>query len=405
MANSALLISDDLARSEPVAAKLAQWLQVSSVGLTEFDENGDHDALFLLIDIDLSNREVIERFKNKFRSTATKTDRVFVTRQKFEAEIVRANALGAAATLPLRFSKTDLNKVLSRYAARPASKKRSNPDVFGETVAALVAGALKNGEAGNSTPSNGAGPTVHAAAMSDNTMEAGADIPAETARAVESIRSLHDSFYDAVASDRPLPKDRVISSCDQIIESLGEQSIGSWLRSVKQHDSYTYRHCMTVSGLAVSFAMDLGMRRSDVQRIGVSALMHDVGKVKIPLSILDKPGKLSRQERAEINKHPGYSAEIMRSDGQFDEEVIDIALHHHELLDGTGYPDGLTGDQISDPVRIMTIVDIYSALIDKRAYKDALSAEEAYQIQLDMGDKLDRDILRAFKPIASAVGQ
>lgn len=357
MSNNALLISDDLARSEPVATKLAQWLQVSSVALPEFSENSDQDALFLLIDIDLSDKNAIERFKRKFGSVPSKKEKIFVTRQKFEAEIVRANALGAAATLPSLFGKTDLNRIMSRYAATPASKTRPDPE-----------------------------------------------ISEETAKAVESIRLLNDGFYDALSSNRPLPKEQVIVSCNEIIESLADNSIGSWLSTVRQHDSYTYRHSMTVSGLAVSFAMHLGMRNADVQRIGVGALMHDIGKVKIPLSILDKPGKLSPEERAEIAKHPGYSAEILRNDGQFDDEVIEIALRHHELLDGTGYPDGLTGDQISDPVRIMTIVDIYSALIDKRAYKEAMLAEKAYQILLDMGDKLDRDILKAFDPIAFAVG-
>ncbi|MCH8239928.1 MAG: HD domain-containing protein, partial [Proteobacteria bacterium] len=129
-------------------------------------------------------------------------------------------------------------------------------------------------------------------------------------------------------------------------------------------------------------------------------LLHDIGKVRIPLSILDKPGALSAEERVQINKHPGYGAEILRRDGQFNDEVVDITLHHHELLDGSGYPDGLSGDQITDPVRIITVVDIYSALIDNRAYRDAVTPGEAYQILLDMGAKLDRDILGAFETIA-----
>jgi putative nucleotidyltransferase with HDIG domain len=227
-------------------------------------------------------------------------------------------------------------------------------------------------------------------------------VPEKTKQAIEDIRSLNDSIYQAVSSNGPLPKAQIIGSCDKLIENLLENSIGSWMEAIRQFDSYTYRHCMTVSGIAVAFAMLLGMRKADLQRIAVGAMMHDVGKVRIPLSILDKPGKLSAEERVQINKHPGYGAEILRKDGQFDDEVVEIALYHHEFLDGTGYPDGLSGDQISDLVRIMTIVDIYSALVDKRSYKAAIPAEEAYQILLDMDGKLDRDILKAFKPTALA---
>ena len=130
--------------------------------------------------------------------------------------------------------------------------------------------------------------------------------------------------------------------------------------------------------------------------------MHDVGKVKIPISVLDKPGKLSPEERAEINKHPNYGAEILRMDGQFNDEIVDLTLHHHELLDGSGYPDGLIGSQISDPVRIMTIVDIFSALIDKRSYKEAMPADAAYRLLLEMDGKLEMALVKAFEPVALA---
>jgi HD-GYP domain-containing protein (c-di-GMP phosphodiesterase class II) len=81
-------------------------------------------------------------------------------------------------------------------------------------------------------------------------------------------------------------------------------------------------------------------------------------------------------------------------------EMLDIVLHHHEYLDGSGYPDGLRGDQISDLVRIMTIADVFGALIENRPYRPPLSGEAAFQILLDMGPKLDRDLVREFRPVA-----
>ncbi len=349
-----LLISDNFKRSEPVVKKMSYWLSAKSIALSDYSESCDQGALFLLVDIDLSDRESIDQFKNIVQSTPSTKEKIFVTYGKFQAEIPQANALGAASILPSEIKKSDVIKILRRLTTPP---KKNNGHIISE----------------------------------------------KTTQAIEDIGSLNDSFYQAISSNGPLPKPQVISSGNLISESLKESSIGIWLEAVKQHDSYTYRHCMIVSGITVAFAMQLGMRNADVQRLAVGALMHDIGKVHIPLNILDKPGKLSPSERAEINKHPSYGAEILRKDAQFDDEVVDIALHHHELLDGTGYPEGLAGDQISDSVRIMTIVDIFSALIDDRPYKESMPADKAYQIMLDMDGKLDTDILKAFKPTALAV--
>jgi putative nucleotidyltransferase with HDIG domain len=349
-----LLISDDFERSEPVVKKLSNWVPPKSIALSDYSESSDQGALFLLVDIDLSDRKSIDQFRNMVQSSSSKKDKIFVTSGKSQTEIHQANALGATSTLPTSFKKPDVLKILRRYATLT---KKNNCQI----------------------------------------------IPEKTTQAIEDIGALNDSFCQAISSNRPLPKTQVISSGNLIAECLNESSIGSWLEAVKQHDSYTYRHSMIVSGVAVAFAMQLGMRNADVQRIATGALMHDIGKVHIPLKILDKPGKLSPSERAEINKHPGYGFEILRKDSQFDDEVLDIALHHHELLDGRGYPEGLAGDQISDLVRIITVVDIFSALIDKRPYKETIPADEAYQILLDMDGKLDMDILKAFKPTALAV--
>jgi putative nucleotidyltransferase with HDIG domain len=223
----------------------------------------------------------------------------------------------------------------------------------------------------------------------------------ETERLALSSATLVDSsILAAVAHDLPLPREEISASSSLIADSLTDIGISSWLEAVREHHSYTHRHCLTVSGLAVAFALHCGVCAPDVRRMAVCGLLHDVGKAKIPLSILDKPAQLTEEERSEINRHPDYGAQILIADNQFDAAIIDMTRHHHEHLDGSGYPDGLDGDQISNLVRMMTIVDIYSALIDQRAYKKALSANEAYEILEGMTGKIDMDILRAFKPVA-----
>ena len=105
-----------------------------------------------------------------------------------------------------------------------------------------------------------------------------------------------------------------------------------------------------------------------------------------------------------MRKHPEYGLEALAATSALPAEMLDMVVHHHELLDGSGYPHGLQASEISDLVRIMTISDVFGALIEKRSYKPPMSSEAAYQILLDMGPQLDKDLVRAFK-FASGIGR
>ena len=98
------------------------------------------------------------------------------------------------------------------------------------------------------------------------------------------------------------------------------------------------------TGFAVAFAQHLGMREEDQRRLTRAALLHDVGKAFIPVAILDKPGTLTHEEMTEIRKHPRLGYDALAAQGSFPREMLDVVLHHHEFLDGSGYPDGLSGD-------------------------------------------------------------
>ena len=125
-------------------------------------------------------------------------------------------------------------------------------------------------------------------------------------------------------------------------------------------------------------------------------MLHDVGKAMVPVAILEKPGPLDPDEMAVMKKHPEYGLQALKCGAGLQPEMIDIVAHHHEYLDGSGYPHGLQANEISDLVRIMTICDVYSALIEQRAYKPPLSSQKAYELLLDMGPKLDKDLVREF---------
>ena len=119
----------------------------------------------------------------------------------------------------------------------------------------------------------------------------------------------------------------------------------------------------------------------------------------MPLDILNKPGRLSEEEMAIMRTHASVGFELLAKQGGFDGEILSVVRHHHEYLDGTGYPDGLKANAIIDLVRLTTICDIYAALIERRAYKSPMPAEQAFKIMWDMGGKLDADLLRAFQKL------
>ena len=220
--------------------------------------------------------------------------------------------------------------------------------------------------------------------------------------ALRRIREISISIFRSLKNDCPLPQREINDCCESLVFTLKKSSTNNWLDAVAQHHSYTHRHLMTVSGLAIAFGLHFGMRDVDLLRLATGGLMHDVGKAKVPLELLDKPGPLNKSEMAQIARHASFGGEILQQSGDFDNEVIDIAQHHHEYLDGSGYPDGLSNDQISDLVRLITVVDIFSSLIDRRAYREAYTAEQAYEALTKMHGRLDMDLVEAFKPIALA---
>ena len=211
-------------------------------------------------------------------------------------------------------------------------------------------------------------------------------------RAGAVIASLLDSARESGSVDSAL----VDASLEPILGAIGVGGLTAWLDTVRAYDDATYQHCLLVAGLAATFAIDLGFSAADRQRLVRAALVHDVGKARIPLTILNKPGPLDAAERAVMCTHAALGHEILVRAGGFDETVLTVVRHHHEMLDGSGYPDGLKGDAIPDIVRLITVCDVYAALVERRPYRPPLPATEAIRILHGMHGKLDGDLVRAF---------
>jgi putative nucleotidyltransferase with HDIG domain len=211
-----------------------------------------------------------------------------------------------------------------------------------------------------------------------------------------AANSLQD-ILSAACTGAAVEQAAVQIASNAIVDELEAQGLSSWIDTVRTHHSQTYQHSLLVTGVAAAFGEHIGVSRKDRQRLSFAGMLHDIGKARIPLAILEKPGPLDENEMAVMRKHPEYGLEALGRDCGLPAEMLDIVAYHHELLDGSGYPHGLKGNEISDLVRIMTISDIFGALLERRSYKQPLSSEVAYQILVDMGARLDRDLVRAFK--------
>lgn len=216
----------------------------------------------------------------------------------------------------------------------------------------------------------------------------------------KALRSSVESFGGLMLAGRngePLPMEQIHSACEDIKNALDVSDVDRWLSALSGHHDGTYRHCMYVCGTLAFFGNEIGVRGSDLSDLTTGGFLHDVGKSMIPLAILDKPGKLDPEEWKTMQGHPEHSREIMLREHDLDERIIKMAVHHHEKLDGTGYPDGLAGAQIDDLTRLTAIADVYAALTEERAYKASMPAEKAFDLMATFEGHLDQDLIRRFR--------
>jgi putative nucleotidyltransferase with HDIG domain len=186
----------------------------------------------------------------------------------------------------------------------------------------------------------------------------------------------------------------------QIMASINQYGLSGWLDNVRKYHEGTFQHCLLVTGIAVGFAVDIKFAAQDVKRLGMAATLHDIGKAQIPLPILDKPGRLDPKEEGIMRQHPAIGYDLLKDIPGISSETLDAVRHHHEYLDGSGYPDALTASQIPDIVRLLTISDIFAALIESRSYRLPMSRENAYKVLCGMGGKLEEALVKEFRRTA-----
>jgi putative nucleotidyltransferase with HDIG domain len=204
------------------------------------------------------------------------------------------------------------------------------------------------------------------------------------------------------AQSRPLAGDL----CSSDLVRSEEAFLGSHVRaltvSLAEKDAYTEEHTRRVALRAVQVGEELGLSPARLRELATGALVHDVGKLSVPNTILKKPSSLTDEEFAVVKRHPEWGFRMLRELG-FTESVRRLVLDHHERLDGSGYPRGLAGPAMSLDARILAVCDVYDALISTRVYRDAWSQERAIDLlREESGTKFDRRCVAALEQVLAS---
>jgi putative nucleotidyltransferase with HDIG domain len=169
------------------------------------------------------------------------------------------------------------------------------------------------------------------------------------------------------------------------------------LARLKSVDDYTYMHSVAVCAMMVALARQLGMDEEQTRSAGLAGLLHDMGKVQVPLSILNKPGALTHAEFVRIQSHPADGLRMLLGGANVDPVALDVCLHHHERMDGSGYPEKLKGEDISVFAKMAAVCDVYDAITSNRPYKPGWDpAESLHKMSEWASAHFDREVFQAF---------
>jgi len=168
------------------------------------------------------------------------------------------------------------------------------------------------------------------------------------------------------------------------------------LARLKSLDDYTYMHSVAVCALMIALGNQLGLPETLIQKAGLAGLLHDIGKMAIPSAILNKPGRLSSEELQRVRTHPTEGEKTLLATSQMCEIVVDVCLHHHERVDGKGYPHQLAGEQISLFSRMAAVCDVYDAITSDRSYNEGWDPAVAIQQMSTWEGHFDDEVFQAF---------
>lgn len=208
-----------------------------------------------------------------------------------------------------------------------------------------------------------------------------------TGEKIEQAITIVGSIVDEITDNRVVLVENLeehyqpIAAVGEVIKELAhKKSVFDTLDNMRCYDEYTFIHSVNVTTMAITIGLALRYGKEQLKELGLGALLHDIGKIKIPKEIVAKPSTLTSLERREIEKHPQYAFELLSKLADLPPLAVQAVYQHHEKFDGTGYPQRLKGEQIHEYARIIAIADVYDALVSDRCYRPRFQSYEASEI-------------------------
>jgi putative nucleotidyltransferase with HDIG domain len=217
-------------------------------------------------------------------------------------------------------------------------------------------------------------------------------------QALTDTLDLFNGISSLISEGKPIAYQAVHDACTPLVEVVATNDFRSMLHGIRDHDNYTYAHSVRVATYLALFGHSLRLPKDEQVLLATGGLLHDIGKMSIPLEVLNKAGPLDEAEQAIMRGHVPATVTYLQGCPDLPKGIITIAAQHHEKMDGTGYPMGLPGGQLNRLARMAAIIDVFTALTDRRSYKPPIEAETALNIMLEqMATHLDIKLLSLFR--------
>ena len=225
-----------------------------------------------------------------------------------------------------------------------------------------------------------------------------ADEAASAARICEQAKRFIDDMFHEARMGRAVAARDALPLVEEITASVARnQHALISIARLKTTDNYTYMHSVAVCGLMIALSRQMGLDEKTTREAGLAGLLHDVGKAGVPAGILNKPGKLTVDEFTLIKAHPSHGFHMLQRSPGITETALDVCLHHHEKMDGTGYPHQLNAESISQAARMGAVCDVYDAITSDRPYKEGWSPYTALRKMAEWSNgHFDNQIFQAF---------
>ncbi len=224
-----------------------------------------------------------------------------------------------------------------------------------------------------------------------------AEEQAQAKKVINASKKAVASMFHDVRMGKSVNAEAATQMVDDIAASV-DRNLGALISLVrlKNKDEYTYMHSVAVCALMVALAKELGLSEAETKQAGLAGLLHDIGKAGIPMEVLNKPGALTDEEFSLVKLHPQRGYELLQQANIIDSVALDVCLHHHEKINGTGYPKKLKADEISIFAKMGAVCDVYDAITSNRPYKEGWEPGISLQRMAQWTEHFDDRVFKAF---------